>query len=139
MNKEIKFTDEIVIPVMLKHGIAREEAEKRLQLLSETGILQTGDPGELETQQMIDDFLSLNSEEGAKKILFDKTLTQCLEDSKFVKEYDRISNRNMSKIITLIRQGNPASNTQKELRKFSDFVNKTVFARLVNHIETKQP
>lgn len=49
-QEQIELTDEIVIPVILKHNISREEAEMRLQLLFESGIMQGGNPGDPETQ-----------------------------------------------------------------------------------------
>lgn len=129
---EIKLTDEVVLPVMAKHNIDREEAEKRLQLLYKSSILETGHPAELETQKLIDGFLAQDSEVLAETVLFEKCFSSCLEKKEFVKEYDRISGRNLSKVLRLLEEGQEPSNAKKEFTKFGDFVRKTVFARMLN-------
>lgn len=134
---EIKLTDEIVLPVMVKHNIDRGEAEKRLQLLYQSNILQTGHPEDLETKYLIDGFLAQNSEVLAETVLFEKTVSSYLENKEFVKNYDRLSGRNLSKVLRLLNEGVEPSNAKKEFEKFTSFVRKTVFARLINSLENK--
>jgi hypothetical protein len=134
MNK-IKLTDEVVLPVMAKHNIDREEAEKRLQLLYQSNILQTGDPEDLETQQLIEGFLAQDSKVLAETVLFEKEFTSCIENKEFVKNYDRLSGRNLSKVLRLLNEGQEPSNAKKEFKKFEKFVRETVLERFTDNIQ----
>lgn len=140
-KNEIKFTDEIVLPVMIKHRISREEAENRLWLLSESGIMANGDVGELETQHMIDDFLSMDSEQAAEKVAFEKCLNQCLENEGLISQYDRLNTKaHMAYTLKQIEGGKMNVKEEREANKqfkmFSDFVAKYIFSRLG---ENEQP
>lgn len=131
-----KLTDAVVVPVMTKHNITREEAEKRLRLLFESGILPTGSPDDPETQEMIDDFLSLSSEEGAAKVLFEKTLNECLGNENLIKEYDRLRPKaHMAYTLKQIEGGKMNKREEREAGKqfkmFGDFVREFIFSRLV--------
>ena len=77
MEKQIKLTDQVVIPVMVKHNISREEAELRLQLLYKSSILETGHPDDPETQRLIDGFLAQSSDVLAETVLFEKCFSSC--------------------------------------------------------------
>lgn len=131
--EKIKFPDKLVVPVMVKHNITREEAESRLHLLMKSGILPNGHADDPETQEMIDNFLSLDSEECAAKVLFEKTLNECLENKEFVKQYDRLRKRNMTNVINEMNSGDLDKKGERELRKFADFVRDYVFNRLASN------
>lgn len=135
MKKEIELTDAVVLPVMEKHNIPREEAEARLQLLFKSSILDAGDPGNPETQQMIDNFLAQDSGAMAQTVLFDRCFSECLENKEFVKNYDRLSKRNLGGMLREMESGKTPANWEKEFKKFGNFVRKTVFARMEKHIE----
>jgi len=134
----IDFPMALIQPVMNIFNVSKEEAEKRLQNLSESGIMQNGHPDDLETQQMIDDFLEKDSNESLLLVLFDKTLTKCMEDKLFVKEYDRIAKANFTKCLREMKEGNPPNNAMKQIRKFSDFVRNTVYSKLLNDLNHQQ-
>lgn len=134
----ITFPIEIIQPVMDQFKVSKEEATQRLQNLSESGIMQNGHPDDIETQKMIDDFLEKDSNESALLVLFDKTLTKCMEDKSFVKEYDRIAKANFTKCLREMNENNPPKNTMKQLRKFSDFVRNTVYAKLLHDLNQNQ-
>lgn len=130
--KKIKLTDEVVLPLMLMHDIPREEAEKRLYLLGESSILKTGHPGDPETQRLIDSFLAVGSEEMSASVLFDKTLSECIENKDFVKEYDRLRGKNFTEIIRQSGAGHPPKNAEKEFNQFAKFVKNYVFQRMAS-------
>lgn len=59
--KNIELTDEAVILIMEKYKIGREEAEKRLRLLFESGIIELGVEKD-NTKMLIYNFLAKDSE-----------------------------------------------------------------------------
>lgn len=130
MEKKIELTDDLVIPVMVKFNIERHEAETRLQLLYKTGIIINGSPDDKETQQMIDDFLKLPSEEAAGKIVYEQVLNQCLENKEFISSYSKLRNKSFAQTLREIETGTETKATLKEFKKFSNFVRETVFLRL---------
>lgn len=83
---------------------------------------------------MIDDFLALDSEEGAAKVLFEKILNECLENKDFVKQYDRLNHKNMTNILKEMKEGNADKKAMREFRKFSEFVREYVFERLLTPV-----
>ena len=129
-KKEIQLNDAVVLPVMMKHKIGRAEAEKRLQLLYQSSILEGGHPGDRHTQRLIDGFLAQDSEVLAETVLFEKTVTLCLESKEFVNNYDRITGSAVSKVLGMLRAGKRPPNAKKELEKFTEFVRETVFSRI---------
>jgi hypothetical protein len=131
---DLKIPDTLIMPLVRKYNIEKEEAEKRFQLLYKTSILKVGNPNDIETQHMIDDFLSKSSEESAELVLFEKTLDECLVNKDFVKQYDRLSNTNFTKCLREMNEGNPPSNVKKQFSKFSTFVRETVFQSYLNSI-----
>lgn len=126
MNKKIP--DSLIIPVMSKHNISREEAEKRINLLFQSSILQQGHPDDPETQMLIDDFLSYDSEESAARVLLDKCVSQCLASPDFIKNYDRLSGEKLGRAMRQAEQGNPPNNMAKTMKRFIRFVEETVLA-----------
>lgn len=84
---------------------------------------------------MIDDFLEKDSEDSALLVLFHKTLTECVGNKDFVKQYDRLSHRDFGQCLRDIEAGKPPSNADKQFKKFGDFVRETVFSRLVQNSE----
>lgn len=132
---EIKLTDEVIIPVMRKHLISREEAETRLHLLYHTDIVQLGNPDDIETQHMIDDFLALDSKEAKAKVVFDKVLTKSLEDENLIKEYDRLRPKaHMGFTLKQIKDNKMNKREEREANKqfkmFADFVREYIFSRI---------
>lgn len=139
--KDIKLTDEVVIPVMQKFNVSREEAEKRCRLLLETGIMEHGSPDDLETRLMMDDFLALDSEEGAAKVLFEKTLNECLANEDFIKNYDRLKPKAHMAFTLKQIEGNKMNvkeqrEAEKQFKMFSEFVRNYVFERVVDHAKS---
>lgn len=124
-----KFPDSLLMPVMAKHNITKEEADLRMQLLSKTGIMEQFNPDDPECQQMVDDFLSLTPEEGAAKIIYEQILYRCLEDKKFVSNYSRLNNKSFAAILKQMQAGIDTKELRKEYKKFADFVRSVVFDR----------
>lgn len=139
MINEIKLTDQVVVPVMIKHGITREEAELRLQLLYKSSILETGHPDDPETQRLIDGFLAQHSDVLAETVLFEKCFSSCLENKEFVKNYDRLSGRNLTAVLRKLEDGIEPSNAKKEFEKFEAFVRSTVLARFIQEANKSSP
>ena len=137
MKEEIKIPDEVVMPVMNKYSIDREEAEKRLNLLYKSNVLHAGewnDPGQ---QELITNFLSTNSEELEELVAFDICLNTCIENKEFVSQYDRLRGRSLGHILSQVEKGMPPKNTEREIRRFGEFVREFVFERLVDNEPTK--
>lgn len=125
----VKLTDAVIVPVMTVHNISRDEAVKRLTLLYEGNLLKHGNPNDPDTQQMIDNFLAQDSETLAEIVLFDKCFTQCIENKDFVKQYDRLTKRNLSGCLLEMEMGNIPNNHKKEFELFEKFVRETVMSR----------
>jgi hypothetical protein len=132
---KIKLTDEVVVPVMEKHKVSREEAEKRIQLLYQSGILINGTADDYETQRLIDGFLAQDSEELAETVAFEICFTKCLEDENLIKEYDRL--RPKAHLAYSLKQieGNKMNvkeqrEVKKQLEMFEKFVREYIFSRL---------
>lgn len=128
---DIKIPTNLLLPVMAKHKVSEEEAEKRIRLLLESSIMLSGSPNDPETQRIMDDFLSMNSEEAAARVLFEKTFTECSENKEFVTSYDRLTGRQFGEVLRQMKAGHEPKNAMKEMTKFGEFVRKTVFERLV--------
>lgn len=127
---EKKISDKVIVPVMLKYNISREEAEARVHLLYESGILPNNDYNDPGTQQMVDDFLATDSQESAGKVLLEKTIIQCWENKEFVRAYERLTKRNLSQAIADAESGVREDIGEKEFKKFAKFVKDSVFDRL---------
>ena len=126
--------DSLALPIMGMYGIDRAEAEKRLYLLYESGILGAGSPETPETQMRIDYFMSLDSQESHKLVLLEKTINSCAADSNFVRQYDRLTMTNFSKALRRIRAGERSESLEKQFLQFSEHVKATVFQTLLkNH------
>lgn len=141
-KKEIKYTDELVIPVMERFRIPRDEAERRLHLLGESNIMQSGHPDDPETQRLIDGFLAQDSETTAQLVLFDITLTSCIENAEFVKNYDRLHPKaHMAYALKQIEGGKMNKTEEREanrqFKKFSEFVREFVFSRVEQDIDAR--
>lgn len=130
MATEIPLTDEVILPVMERFDIDRKEAEHRLQLLFKSGIMD--DPnkdGEL-FQTRVDTFLEKPSKESEKAIIAQVAVSKCLDDKKFVREYDRQNNANFAKMIRLKMEGEICIGWDREFKKFEEFVIKTVVSAM---------
>lgn len=128
--KDKKIPESLIVPLMAKFNIEREEAVKRLELLMQSGIMKQGDPREPETHQLIDGFLAQNSEVLAATVLFEQAFTKCIENKEFVSNYDRLAKRNLTEVIRQMKAGHVPKNADKEFKRFEKFVRNTVVSRL---------
>jgi hypothetical protein len=130
METEVPLTDEVLCPVMEKYDVDRAEAVKRLQLLFKSGIMD--DPnkdGEL-FQTRVDAFLEKPSKESEKAILAQVVVSKCLDDKKFVREYDRKNKTNFAKMIRLKIDGEICIGWDRGFKKFEEYVIKTVVSAM---------
>lgn len=137
---EIKLTDAVIRPVMFAHGISREEAVKRLELLYQSNILQTGDAADPTTQRLIDGFLAQDSAILAERVAFEKCFSQCLADENLVKEYDRLHPKaHLAYSIKQINGNKMNKKEEREARKqfemFEKFVREFIFSRLEKSVQ----
>lgn len=128
--KSIELTDEVVLPVMQKHGVSREEAEKRLQLLYKSSILEHGHPEDPSTQRLIDSFLSQDSETLENTVSYEQFFSECLNNADLVREYDRLNFSSLGKSIRKANAGLPPTNFKRQLEAFERFLHKTIIPRL---------
>lgn len=132
MEKKVELTDEVVLPLMNRYKIPREEAEKRLHLLYEAGILNGRSPDDTMTQRHIDNFLSHDSDTLKDLVAFEKIFTKCLSNAALVRQYDRLTFNNLAKSLRKANAGLPPANFERQLAGFEKFVRETIIARMVN-------
>lgn len=126
--------DTLINPLMTKFNITREEAEKRLQLLSKSSLIQNRDS---QSERLIDAFLAQESKVLEQTVAFDVCFNQCLSDTELIKQYDRLRTKaNMANTLKLIERGNLNRKEERECEKqftmFEKFVREYVFSRLEN-------
>jgi len=132
MKKKVELTDEVIIPLMTRYKISREEAEKRLQLLYQSGLLEDGDYESKHYQMRVDSFLAQDSETLQDLVAFEKIFTQCLSNAALVRQYDRLTFNNLTKSLRKANAGLPPANFERQLAGFEKFVRETIIARMVN-------
>lgn len=128
--KNIELTDGVVIPVMEKHKVSRYEAERRLTLLFESGILRYGSPDDPESQRIIDNFLAQDSETLKGAVQYERILNECLENKELVRQYDRLTMSNLTKALRRANAGLPPPNFKRQIEGFERFLEETVFKRM---------
>ena len=129
-SEEIVLTDGIVIPVMEKHNVSREEAEKRLRLLFQSGILSLGGPDDIAQMKRIDDFLENDSETLQGMVNHERFLTTCLDNVALVRQYDRLHFTNLTKALRKANAGLPPSNFKRQIAAFDKFITETILPTL---------
>lgn len=132
MEKKVELTEEVVIPLMNRYKIPREEAEKRLYLLLESDMLKHGSPDETYYQRRIDEFLAHDSETLQDLVAFERIFTKCLSNAALVRQYDRLTFNNLAKSLRKANAGLPPANFERQLAGFEKFVRETIIARMVN-------
>lgn len=132
MATEIQLTDDVVLPVMEKYEIDKEEAEKRLQLLFKSGIMDDPQPSNNLWQKRVDTFLHQKSIDLEKAVIAQVAVSKCIDDKKFVREYDRLNDTNFAKMIRLVKEGEIVIGWDTAFKKFEEFVIKNIVTKFYN-------
>lgn len=122
----------LIQPIVKQFKVSEEEAGKRLDNVLASGIYEHGHPDDPNTQRQTDNLLSLPSEEGAKLVLFEKCISECIHNRDFVRQYDRLKRKSFSTALDMLAKGRPPKNFEKLYDEFAEFVRETVFSRFAH-------
>lgn len=109
-----------VIKTAMKNlNISKQEAEKRIDALLKSGILEDGSPDDVMTQMLIENFLRFD----LSKLDYPEVFRQTINFPALIAAYDKHEGQNLAKILRALKENEPYDFTDatQQIESFDKF------------------